>query len=125
MKVQKSKSDISKKSKKLKTFDWKDFMYDIRCKLWYAKHRIFYTRPRKHIVNSMTIKSIPKFRTGAWLFFTAEPAMGGDSNLDTSEENDQIVKLLGHFGKWQLILICPIAFFGIMSSWEVLVSFIK
>ena len=47
MKVQKSKSDISKKSKKLKTFDWKDFMYDIRCKLWYAKQRIFLYSPKK------------------------------------------------------------------------------
>ena len=38
-----------------------------------------------------------------------------------NEDNDQIVKLLGHFGKWQLMIILPIAFFGIMSSWEVLV----
>ena len=41
-----------------------------------------------------------------------------------NEENDQIIKLLGHFGKWQLMLILPIAFFGIMSSWEVLVRLI-
>ncbi len=47
--------------------------------------------------------------------------MGEASKVDLDEENDQIVKLLGNFGKWQLILILPIAFFGIMSSWEVLV----
>ena len=49
--------------------------------------------------------------------------MGEVSKLDLNEENDQIVKLLGNFGKWQLILILPIFFFGIMSSWEVLVRF--
>ena len=49
--------------------------------------------------------------------------MGEVSKLDLNEENDQIVKLLGNFGKWQLILILPIIFFGIMSSWEVLVRF--
>ena len=38
-----------------------------------------------------------------------------------NEENDQIIKLLGHFGKWQLLLIFPNAFFGIMYAWEVLV----
>ncbi len=48
--------------------------------------------------------------------------MGGPSNLEEEEDNDQIVQLLGHFGKWQLFLILPIAFFGIMASWEVLVS---
>ncbi len=48
--------------------------------------------------------------------------MGGPSNLEEEEDTDQIVQLLGHFGKWQLFLILPIAFFGIMASWEVLVS---
>jgi hypothetical protein len=48
--------------------------------------------------------------------------MGETSKLDLDEENDQIVKLLGNFGKWQLFLILPMAFFGIMSAWEVLVS---
>lgn len=38
------------------------------------------------------------------------------------EENDQIVNLLGDFGKWQLLVILPIAFYGIMSAWETLVS---
>ena len=50
----------------------------------------------------------------------ASTKMGGPTDLE-QETNDQIVHLLGNFGKWQLMLIMPIAFFGIASSWEVLV----
>jgi hypothetical protein len=39
------------------------------------------------------------------------------------EENDQIIKLLGHFGKWQLLIILPIFLMRIMVAWEIFVSF--
>jgi hypothetical protein len=42
-----------------------------------------------------------------------------------AEENDQIIKVLGHFGKWQLLIILPSAFLRIMIAWEVFVSCIS
>jgi hypothetical protein len=46
------------------------------------------------------------------------------SELD-KEENDQIIKVLGYFGKWQLFIILPSAFLRIMIAWELFVSSIS
>jgi hypothetical protein len=47
--------------------------------------------------------------------------MGEQSKLD-EEENDQIIKVLGHFGKWQFFIILPTVFLRIMVAWEIFVS---
>ncbi len=47
--------------------------------------------------------------------------MGEQSELD-KEENDQIIQVLGNFGKWQLLVILPSAFLRIMVAWELFVS---
>jgi hypothetical protein len=50
--------------------------------------------------------------------------MGEQSGLD-KEENDQIIQVLGNFGKWQLLVILPSAFLRIMVAWELFVSCIS
>jgi hypothetical protein len=49
----------------------------------------------------------------------------GEQNNFVEEENDQIIKVLGHFGKWQLLIIVPTAFLRIVIAWEIFVSCIS
>jgi hypothetical protein len=46
----------------------------------------------------------------------------GKSGKQDEEEKDQIIKLLGHFGRWQLFIILPTVFLRIMVAWEIFVS---
>jgi len=53
------------------------------------------------------------------------PEMGEQQSELDKEENDQIIKVLGHFGKWQLYIILPSAFLRIVIAWELFVSSIS